>query len=420
MGTRDTITMQKNNNIKASIDERSVSLGIVGSRTRFLFQFNLLTVGILLIFSVMILHCGAENKKESATPNEVIQKEQQEGTTPSTEKATADKNASVPTNTVDYNANDPKAQADTNEVEVKPAPIPATEVDNALRLLRKGQYEQAINQSKAALRRNEKYVPAMVVMARAYFQLNKLEFAESICEIALSIEPTCAECLNLKGFIALKTDNEPLAIDQFDKATKAKANFGPPWLNLGAQYLKVKNYTAAISALEKATELMPNRAEAFLNLGSAYRGAGELVKAQQSYVQALKIRSTYPAAYFNLGILFLDAATFPGISKLQQLTMAIENFSKYKRQMTYLSKDDPVDSYIKEAQKSYEREQKQLLRDAQRRAREAAKKAAPAPATSEPNKDTNNASQPPAANPGGTPSGAEKTDKPQSTGIPGK
>jgi Tfp pilus assembly protein PilF len=259
-----------------------------------------------------------------------------------------------------------------------PSAPPTGLVREALALVRSGKYESAIRRAKSALRRDEKYVPAMVVMARAYYHLNKLEFAESICSIALEINANTGECYNYKGFIAIKNENYPLAKLQFEKATKTQPGLGPGWLNLGAEYLRTKSYSRAIPALERATRLMPNRAGAHLNLGSAYRGDGKVVKAQQSYAKALKLKSNYPPAYFNLGILFLDAQSYPGMDKLRQLNTAVTYFNKYKQHAGYLSKDDPVEAYIKEAQKKYEREQKRRERERKRKARQAAKAAAKA------------------------------------------
>lgn len=261
------------------------------------------------------------------------------------------------------------------------APPPTGLVRSALLQVRRGKYEDAIRSSKSALRRDEKYVPAMVVMARAYYHLNKLEFANSICGIALAIRTNIGECYNIQGFIALKNKNDPMAKAKFEKATKVQPGFGPAWLNLGAQHLKTKSYSRAIPVLETAARLMNNRPEAHLNLGSAYRGERQVVKAYNSYKKALTLRPTYPAAYFNLGILFLDAQTYPGMDTLQQLNQAVAHFNKYKQQMSYLSKDDPVDGYIAEAQKKYKREQKKRERAAKRKAREAARaKPKPAPA----------------------------------------
>ena len=341
---------------------------------------GLLLVGASLL---LLLGCGgSDTKKKSTTPEGEIQKS----------KAAKSGGTPAPTPTGEAKVADatpPPAGAPAPAATPAPPPPPPPAssgppptglVRDALLKVRRGKYEDAIRTAKSALRRDEKYVPAMVVMARAYYHLGKLEFADSICDIAISINGATGECYNLKGFIALKTEEEVVARKMFEKATQVQPSLGPPWLNLGAQYLKVKNYSAAVGPLEKATELMPSRAEAFLNLGSAYRGDNQVVKAFQSYTKALKLRgNNYPSAYFNLGILFLDAQKYPGMDKLQQLNTAVTYFNRYKQQMSYLSKDDPVDGYIVEAQKAYKREVKQREREAKRKAREAAKKAAPPP-----------------------------------------
>jgi tetratricopeptide (TPR) repeat protein len=338
---------------------------------------------LFALVGLLAAACGSDTKDESTTPDKAV-KETKAAGTPATAGGTQVAQAPAPA---------PGAPAPAPAAPA-PAPIAASGtagppptgfVRNALLMARRGRYEDAIREAKAALKRDEKYVPAMVVMARAYYHLNKTEFADSICDIALGINPNVGECYNLKGFIALKENDDTTARTMFEKATQVQPNLGAAWLNLGAQYLKVKNYGAAIPVLERATQLMPGRAEAHLNLGSAYRGAAkpgdnQVVKAQQSYSKAIQIKPTYPAAYFNLGILFLDAQSFPGMDKLQQLNTAVTYFNKYKQQVTYLAKDDPVDAYIKEAQKAHEREVKNREREARRKAREAAKKAAPKPA----------------------------------------
>ena len=259
--------------------------------------------------------------------------------------------------------------------QAKRGSAPSGLVRSALQSVHRGQHEAAIRQCKQALRRDEKYTPAMEVMARAYYQLGKTEFAAAICDIALGIDPRSAKCHNLKGFVALKEKDPPRALLSFKKATDVNSEFGPGWLNLGAQYLEVKNYRAAVPALEQAVRLMPNRAEAHLNLGAAYRGVGELSKAQQALNRALKLRSNYAKAYFNLGVLFLDAEKFPGLDKLKQLHIATANLNKYKQLRRSRNTKDPVDTYLDSAQREIRREQRRIEREKKRKARDAAKAA---------------------------------------------
>ena len=91
---------------------------------------------------------------------------------------------------------------------------PKPDTDQALRLLRSAHYPEAIQQAKLALGRDEKYVPAMMVMAKGYYYQHKFELANTVIEIAKSIDKSCAECFNLQGFIACA------------KANQAKLQFG--------------------------------------------------------------------------------------------------------------------------------------------------------------------------------------------------
>ena len=251
------------------------------------------------------------------------------------------------------------------------APLSA-QTENAVRLLRAGRYEDAIREAKVALKRDEKHVPAMEVVARAYYYLGKLEFADAICELALEIQPDAGRCLNLRGMVALKQEDRAAALQRFEESTKRASDYGPGWLNLGAQYLEAKNYEAAREALEEAADHLPDHAEVYLNLGSAYRGAGQLLEAQQNYHRALKLRHNYAEAHFNLGILYLDAPEFPGLSKLAQLERAAVELNRYKALYRYRIKEDrqEIEDYLREVEKRVAREKKRMAREAARQARE--------------------------------------------------
>ncbi|MBK8480849.1 MAG: tetratricopeptide repeat protein [Proteobacteria bacterium] len=257
---------------------------------------------------------------------------------------------------------------------------PTEQLEAALAAEKRGAHEEAIEHCKTALRRDEKYTPAMEVMARAYFRLGKREFAESICEIAINLEPRSARCHNLRGLIALRDDDQSRALAQFQKATQADEGYGPAWLNLGAQYLEVKNYKEAVAALERAVARLPQRPEAHLNLGAAYRGAAELVKAVQALSRALALQPDYAAAYFNLGVLYLDAESFPGMERRAQLQAAIVNLGKFKRLEASREQAEVAEGYLQSAQRELEKEGRRIERAQAAKAREAAKAAAKAAA----------------------------------------
>ncbi len=278
---------------------------------------------------------------------------------------------------------------------------PAPDTKTATDLLKRGRYEDAIRQAKLALGRDERYVPAMIVMAKSYYYLHKYELAGSIVDIAKSIDPNNgpanAECFNLQGFLALVKDDRISATAAFKKATEFDSCYGPGWLNLTAHYLNAKNYDGAVDSGERAAKIMANSPRAHLDLGSAYRGKLRYADAQKEYELAARLDPSYADAYFNLGILYLDAKDMPGpagtpLDLISKLNTAINHFNKYKQLAGYkITKDDPVDTYLNDCRTQIDREQKRIERmkrqqdRAQAQGRDRRRRPAP-PATTAPKK----------------------------------
>jgi tetratricopeptide (TPR) repeat protein len=255
---------------------------------------------------------------------------------------------------------------------------PAPPTNQASNYLRAGRYEDAIQQAKVALHSDERYVPAMIVLAKAYYYQRKYELATSIIDIAKSVDGNNADCYNLLGFIALNRDPENpdriSATAAFKKATELNANYASAWNNLAAQYLYSKNYDGAVGAAEAATKLSGNFPKAWLNLGSAYRGKQRYQEADAAYKKALQLDANYVDAYFDLGILYLDAKEFPGMDLLSKLNTSINYLNRYKQLAGYrLTKDDPADTYIAEARTGIDREQKRVQRQQKQQQRSAPK-----------------------------------------------
>jgi tetratricopeptide (TPR) repeat protein len=247
---------------------------------------------------------------------------------------------------------------------------PAPDTKAAAVALKSGRIEDAIRMAKLALSRDERYVPAMLILAKAYYNDKKFELSTAIIDIAKSIDnitaPDQAQCFNLLGFIALNGHDQPDRISAtaaFKKATELDEGYANAWNNLAAQYLFSKNYDGAVTAAEKAAQLAPNFAKAQLNLGSAYRGKERYEESEKAYKHALEIDPQYADAYFNLGIPYLDAKQMPGTDLVSKLNASINYLNRYKQVAGYrLTKDDPADNYIAEARKGIESEQKRLER----------------------------------------------------------
>jgi tetratricopeptide (TPR) repeat protein len=316
-----------------------------------------------------------------------------------------------------------------------PAVIPTAETKQAEDLYKAGRYQDAVTAAKAALTKNERYTPAMLVMAKAFFKLHKYEWMKKLWEMMQANGASNAEkgeIYQLLAFLEIDQKNVPGAIALLKQAAEAKPDDAIIWNNLGAQYLEAKNYTEATPVLEKAATLQPGFAKAHLNLGDAYRGDKEYEKAQAEYQKALQLFPNYADAVFNLGILYLDADKIPNMDLFAKENTAIQYLQKYKQMMgSALAATDPADSYIAEAQEKISREEKRLERikkqqerDAARAAKKAAddaKKAAAAAAAGQPGAPGAPGAAPPGPGapgaPGPAPAGAVPAGKPAPAGA---
>jgi tetratricopeptide (TPR) repeat protein len=266
-----------------------------------------------------------------------------------------------------------------------PPPVtPIAETAAAMKQYQAGNYEAAVAQAKAALNKNEKYTPAMMAMAKAYYKLRKYEWVRTLWKMmqaANASDAEQAEMFQILAFMEIEKSQTPQAIELLRKTVEKRPDHFQAWNNLGGQYLIAKNYREAAPALERATQLNPTFAKAYLNLGSAYRGLKEYEKSQASYEKALQLYSNYADAVFHLGILYLDAEKMTNMDTIARLNQAITFFGRYKQMLGSAGqRPDPLaDTYVAEAQEKITKEQKRIERQKKAEERErqrAAQKAA--------------------------------------------
>jgi tetratricopeptide (TPR) repeat protein len=365
-----------------------------------------LAASALALLLTAALGCGGAEKKPPQTPTAAKEPAPSKAYDTQHTGATFDVAAPKPTPSPAPVAATP-TKAD-KEPPPAPAPAPAAAPEDpgaqtarAESYLRQGRYEDAIRESRLALSRNEKYVPAMVVMARAYYLLGRPQQSsfvlftrvlEPMKKGDLSVEPRdLAAIYNLLGMIDLKKGRKDQALKYFRQASEKDGNNAAAWNNLAALLVVQKDYRGAVPAAERAVALAPTLAKAQLNLGSAYRGTKQYERANTAYRRALALQAEYPEAYFNLGVLYLDADTYPGLTNLQRLETAIRFFLDYQsraRAKGTLTKDDLVEEYLKRAQSDLNDEKKSIERKRKRAEREAARKAAKAAGGATPEKGT--------------------------------
>jgi tetratricopeptide (TPR) repeat protein len=256
-----------------------------------------------------------------------------------------------------------------------PAVIPTEETLAAQKQFQSGRYDAAVAQAKAALAKNERYTPAMLIMAKSFYKLGKYEWVRTLNETMEknSASPAeKAEILQILAFLEIEKENHPGAIELLKRATAERPENAVLWNNLGGMYLTAKNFREAVPALERATQLQPSFSKAFLNLGSAYRGLKEYPRAQAAYERALQLFPNYADAVFNLGILYLDAEKVQSMDLTAQMNASIGYLQRYKQMLGgRVVQGDPADVYITEAHDKIDKEQKRIERERKRLEREA-------------------------------------------------
>lgn len=257
--------------------------------------------------------------------------------------------------------------------------------------VRKGDSDAMIREAMGVLDVEETNSDAMILLAHGYYLKGNLDKAEAVLNEALKQESARGrgKLWMLFGLIYDKTEREDAALMAYSRATIANPNYEAAWTNRGVIMQKRKVFAGdggSVACFEKALQLAGQRAPAKLHshLGSAYRGLSTdqpnqrddlLRKAETEFKAAFTVDPNYAPAYFNLGLLYFDADKYPGMDKLQRLSMAMRYLKEYQRVLgpSYRA-GDKVEEYLTTAQKAYDQEEKAIKRKKEKEEKDRLKK----------------------------------------------
>lgn len=240
------------------------------------------------------------------------------------------------------------------------------------------QYDAAVTAARNALRRDEKFVPAMIVIVKASLAQGRKELAGNVLDQAMGIQGGNAELQYLKAVMLLDEDGRLRdAIERLQEAVRLRPDYAEARTALGIQLMQGGNYREALTHLLAASKLTPSRWEVHLNLADAYRANKMWKEAKDSFQKAMDRKSPLPQAHFNMGLMYMTAlGEYPGMDVIAALDAAIAEFKQYRNQMgPQLPKDDLSAGYLEDLQRQREREQKRIEREKARAEREAKRSA---------------------------------------------
>jgi Flp pilus assembly protein TadD/ketosteroid isomerase-like protein len=152
-------------------------------------------------------------------------------------------------------------------------------------------------------------------------EANKLlkagQYAEALTHAnkALQESPGDPQARFLKGLILTEQGNTKEAIDTFEKLTQDYPKLPEPYNNLAVIYASQGNYEKARAALEKSIRTHPSYATAYENLGDVYAKL-----ASQAYDRALQIDSSNSAAKNKLSLVSSLVGEVPRDTKAASAT----------------------------------------------------------------------------------------------------
>ncbi len=235
-------------------------------------------------------------------------------------------------------------------------------------LLAGGDLEGAEAECRAALKSDEKNVPAMVVLATTYGRKKRFELARMVLENARQVDGADPSVWNRLGFVELALGNRVQALEHFRTAAALRPDYPEAHANYGSLLADADDFAAAVQELELAVKYGPRSPGAWLSLGNAYRGLQQFERSEQAYRKALELDPALNDVNFNLAVLYLDVER-PGLPTLQRLEQGVAFFDTFERQGGV---EPRVAAYRKDAAREIDREKKRLAREEKDRARKEA------------------------------------------------
>ncbi|MEY4581706.1 MAG: hypothetical protein RL701_6409 [Pseudomonadota bacterium] len=248
-------------------------------------------------------------------------------------------------------------------------------------LVRADRVDEAEQVARAALKRDERFAPAIVALAKASLRRGRDELADSTLEQAREVDPNNSEVYFLQGKRSQAKGDLAAAVVAYRKAVELNADFAEARMALGIQAMASGNYAEAQTQFEVVVKLVPTLTAAHLNLGDAYRALRKWQDAKRELDKALRMEAKLPEAHYNLALLYMSVGNeVPNLTELDALNRSLTEFNAYRSQIgARLPPNDPSTAYMADVQKRIDREKKRIDRekakaekDAQRKARDGA------------------------------------------------
>ena len=209
-----------------------------------------------------------------------------------------------------------------------------TLIKKGKKLLKKGQFEDALSIFNFALKLNGKNEKLLEYKSIALNELDRFDEAYECLEQIAEINPEKKKLLldvqknpEIQRCDKLMEDAEILVADQqfetalsnYQAVIKSDSTCTDAYMNIGICYDHLGDYSSAIDFFDMALELYPLYPKAWLNKAITYQHKGDIGDALKCFDKAIELDRNYSLAYYNKGVLY----TYIGDYRL-----ALECFTK--------------------------------------------------------------------------------------------
>ncbi len=167
-------------------------------------------------------------------------------------------------------------------------------------LMKKGEYEAALEKYKQAIALDSTHYRAYYGMGLAYKKLRRWEDAIAAFRKAISINKTYDKAIFALGKTLADLDRKEEALKVYKEAIAANPANAKAYYEMGRILLQQKKYAEAADAFRKATQIKPDYYLAYTSLGIALKQMGKYADAVQALENAVSFNPKYYQAYYRL------------------------------------------------------------------------------------------------------------------------
>lgn len=172
--------------------------------------------------------------------------------------------------------------------------------------LKKGADYKAVFSFRNALKRNSKYLDALIGLANAYYKIEAYELSRDLYEDALKIDKKNKTATAGIGLTLSMTGNYPAALKYLNEAVKLSGDDLSARYGIARLYYLMGKMIWAKRGLEGIFNINPYHYDSLLLMAQIKTDEGRFSDAKGYVERAVQVNSEHPDGYIKLGELYLS------------------------------------------------------------------------------------------------------------------